>query len=362
MNKKMKILDLFCGAGGLSLGFEKAGFQIVGGVEFDSEIIETHVKNFPKAINICDDIKKISNKKVTSLFKNKVDGIIGGPPCQGFSAANKQQSEKEKKEKNRLFYEYIRFIRLLKPKFFVIENVKQILTKENGYAKKHIYEITSKLGYRVSSEVLTASDYGVPQKRQRAIIVGIRKDLGFEFDFKTIKKAQKVNVYEAISDLYPIDNLANPSSVTRITRRPRSAYQILMRKNSKDRLYNHEVKYPIAKIQNRIRHVPQGGNWTDVPERLWDTKRLNRHSSAYRRLSEDDFSITIDTGHMNYFHPIYDRVPTVRESARLQSFPDDFIFVGNKTCQYTQVGNAVPPLMAQALAKAIRKKINNAKK
>lgn len=357
----MNILDLFCGAGGLSLGFEKAGFNIVGGVEFDPEIIKTHEKNFPNAINICDDIRKIDDITVLKNFKNKVDGIIGGPPCQGFSAANMWQSEEEKIEKNRLFFEYIRFIKLLKPKFFVIENVKQILTKEDGFAKNQIYEITTKLGYKVNSKVLTASDYGVPQKRQRAIFVGIRNDFDFEFNFDDIKKEDKVNVYDAISDLYSIDKLVDYNSADKIIDKPKSQYQKLMRKNSKDKLFNHDIKYPIEKVQKRMSYVPQGGNWQDVPEELWDTKRSNRHSSAYRRLSEKDLSITIDTGHMNYFHPIYNRIPSVRESARIQSFPDDFIFVGSKTCQFTQVGNAVPPLMAEALAKAIRKKIENEK-
>ena len=348
---KYSVVDLFCGAGGLSLGFQNAGFNISGGVEFDNTVIKTHEKNFPNAINICADIRNISDEDVLKNFKNKSDVIIGGPPCQGFSAANKWQSDEEKVEKNRLFYEYIRFVRLLKPKVFVIENVKQILTRENGYAKSEILRITQELGYNVNFETLKASDYGVPQKRERAIFVGIRNDLNTTFDFKAIKKKKTVNVKEAISDLYGVVNEVD--EFFELDTKPQSDYQKLMRKNSDDKIYNHLTKFPCEKVQKRMEFVPQGGNWRDVPPEMWDTQRTNRHSSAYRRLNEKDVSITIDTGHMNYFHPLYNRVPTVRESARIQSFPDDFVFVGNKTNQYLQVGNAVPPLMAQALASAV---------
>ena len=346
------VLDLFCGAGGLSLGFQKAGFKIIGGVEFDNTIMKTHEKNFPEAININEDIRNIDDDTILRLFGNKVDVIIGGPPCQGFSAANKWQSDEEKIEKNRLFFEYIRFVKLLNPKVFVIENVKQILTKENGYAKNEILNITKKLGYIVSEpKVLVASDYGVPQKRERAIFVGIRSDLNKNFDYNKIHKRKKVTVGEAISDLYGI--VTDDDNPFVIQTNPKSEYQSLMRKHSNNLIYNHYTKFPMKKVQERMSYVKQGENWRSVPEELWDTKRSNRHSSAYKRLKENDLSITIDTGHMNYFHPLYHRVPTVRESARIQSFPDDFIFVGNRTSQFMQVGNAVPPLMAQALANAI---------
>lgn len=351
---KYNVLDLFCGAGGLSLGFQNAGFNISGGVEFDKEIMKTHEKNFPNAINICADIRNITDEQVLEQFGNRVDVIIGGPPCQGFSAANKWQSEEEKIEKNRLFYEYIRFIKILKPKVFVIENVRQILTKEDGYAKKEIMRITGELGYTVSEpRVLIASDYGVPQKRERAIFVGVRNDLNTEFDYDYIQKKKKVTVREAISDLYGIQT--DGEAPFKLNNPPESDYEKMMREHSQDIISNHFTKFPKEIVQKRMSYVPQGGNWRDVPVELWDTQRSNRHSSAYRRLKEDDVSITIDTGHMNYFHPLENRVPTVRESARIQSFPDDFIFEGSRTNQYLQVGNAVPPLMAQAVGEAIMK-------
>ena len=337
-NKKLEVLDLFCGAGGLSYGFKLAGFSIVGGVEWDKAAMETHSTNFKSKFEFCGDIKEISDETIIKNLKG-VDVIIGGPPCQGFSSANRHEKEKDD-PRNKLFFEYLRFIRILHPKVFVIENVKEILTKDNGFAKNRIIEITEELGYSVNVEVLNASEYGVPQVRRRAIFVGIASDLGCKFDFNNLTKVSKpVTVYEAIVDIcYPDQNIKN---------------KFLNYAKDTDVLYNHNPKKPNDKVIERMKYVPQGGNWKDVPPELWDTQRDNRHSSAYKRLSFNEPSITIDTGHMNYFHPIFHRVPTVRESARLQSFPDSFIFCGNQGEQYRQVGNAVPPLMAKEIAKEI---------
>ena len=346
--KKLRVLDLFCGAGGLSLGFRLAGFEIVGGVEWDKAAMETHKKNFKTKFEFCGDIRQISDKRIEETIKN-VDVIIGGPPCQGFSAANRYEKEEED-PRNKLFFEYLRFVKKLKPKAFVIENVRQILTKDNGYAKNRILEITEKLGYVVKVDVLLASDYGVPQDRRRAIFVGIRKDYGVAFDFDSMEKSdRKYTVFDAIGDLcYPNENITNNF--------------LRYAKDINEMIANHNPKYPCEKVQKRISYVPQGGNWQDVPKELWDTQRNNRHSSAYKRLSFDEPSITIDTGHMNYFHPIENRTPTVRESARLQSFPDSFVFEGNQSEQLRQVGNAVPPLMARAIAKQILKLISEGEK
>ena len=343
---KLSVLDLFCGAGGLSLGFKLGGCKIIGGVEWDSAAMETHKNNFKSEFEFCGDIKNITNEMITNRIKN-VDIIIGGPPCQGFSSANRHEKENDD-PRNKLFFEYLRFIEVLKPKAFVIENVRQILTKDNGYAKSRILDITDKLGYYVDVKVLLASDYGVPQNRRRAIFVGIRKDLKRRFDFAAMKKSSHIfTVYDAIADIcYPEEKIDN-------------AYLRYVR--DCDELKNHNPKLPNKKVQNRISYVPQGGNWRDVPEELWDSKRDNRHSSAYKRLSFNEPSITIDTGHMNYFHPIFNRIPTVRESARLQSFPDSFVFYGNQGQQYRQVGNAVPPLMAKAIAEQLVKTIKEAK-
>lgn len=332
----LKVLDLFCGAGGLSYGFKLGGFDIVGGVEWDKAAMETHSKNFKTKFEYCGDIKEISDDRILKEL-NGVDVIIGGPPCQGFSAANRHEKEMDD-PRNKLFFEYLRFVKLLKPKAFVIENVRQILTKDKGYAKDRILEITHELGYKVNVEVLLASDYGVPQDRRRAVFVGIRNDLGKSFDFSKMPKVnKKMTVYDAIGDIYyPDRNITNTF--------------LKYARDTDGILSNHEPKFPKEIVQKRMSYVPQGGNWEYVPKELWDTQRDNRHSSAYRRLDFNLPSITIDTGHMNYFHPIENRIPTVRESARLQSFPDSFIFYGNQGQQFRQVGNAVPPLMAKAIA------------
>ena len=351
------VLDLFCGAGGLSLGFKMAGFDIVGGIDFNQEAIDTHALNFKDGFHFCGDISTLDNEFVLKNFEGKVDVIIGGPPCQGFSTANMQQKDHKDDERNKLFYQFIRFVELLKPKAFVMENVRGILTKDGGHVKEAMMKIMNDLGYNVDVRVLVASDYGVPQKRMRAFFVGTSKSLGEPFNFDNIQKNPMVTVKDAIGDLYDLDNETKLSTVDdkfNLEVEPSCEYQKLMRKDSDNILHNHNIRYPKDVVQTRMSHVPEGGNWKDVPDELWDTIRTNRHSSAYRRLNSQDVSITIDTGHMNYFHPRYNRVPTVRESARIQSFPDDFIFTGGQGAQFRQVGNAVPPLLSKAIADTLK--------
>lgn len=353
--RKFNVLDLFCGAGGLSLGFKHAGFSIVGGVEFDSVAMETHRLNFDKnheaIFEYCGDISQIPDSEIYNI-RNDIDVIIGGPPCQGFSNGNRQQ-KLEDDPRNNLFFEYIRFVKIINPKVFLIENVPQILTRNNGYAKKEILRITSELGYKVSVKVLRSEDYGVPQKRRRTFFVGIRNDIGVMFDFDKIQPIfRETTVYDAIGDLSILETCENFNTLKYLSRNEIQNYYY---NSNADFIFNHEPVTHAQKVIDRIKYVPQGGNWKDVPENLWDTKRMNRHSSAYRRLNYMEPSITIDTGHMNYFHPIFNRVPTVRESARIQSFTDDFIFKGTQTQQLRQVGNAVPPVLAQAIAIEIKK-------
>lgn len=354
--KENKVLDLFCGAGGLSLGFELAGYKIVGGVDFQKDAIETHEANFKDSTSICGDITQISNEQIIDMFGNgKVDVIIGGPPCQGFSAGNRQQ-KLEDDPRNKLFFEFIRFVKVLQPKAVVIENVRQILTKNDGFARKSILKILDDLGYNVEVRVLNSSEYGVPQVRNRAVFIGIKKEIG-NVNYDKIKKiSKKVTVEEAIGELYDIEGSEGEEYF--IKKEPQTAFQKYVRATD-SKITEHVMKYPNEKVQKRMSFVPEGGNWRDVPEELWDTKRDNRHSSAYKRLDSKEPSITIDTGHMNYFHPIYNRVPTVRESARLQSFPDRFVFKGTPTSQLRQVGNAVPPLMAKAVAELIKEDLKN---
>ena len=350
-NKKYTVLDLFCGCGGISYGFEMAGFDIIGGIDFNKDATDTFKKNFPNAIVQCADISTISDTSIKELFSG-VDVIIGGPPCQGFSTANRHQKEIDD-PRNKLFFQYIRFVTILKPKVILIENVRGILTRDNGYAKERITELLKEQNYELNMQVLDASDYGVPQKRKRAIMIGIRQDFLDEiFDFSRLRTQPPVTVSDALSDLY-----AEESDLMNSCRKETPAlcsYQKFLKEGS-DFVFDHEIHYPADKVQKRISYVPQGGNWADVPEDLWPSDRKNRHSSAYKRLKEDTQSCTIDTGnaHSNYFHPLYNRIPSIRESARLQSFPDRFHFEGTRGSRYKQVGNAVPPLLAKAVADAI---------
>lgn len=353
--KKLNVLDLFCGCGGISEGFKMAGYNIIGGVDFNKDATDTFAKNFEGAKVVCGDITQISNDDIKKDY-HKVDIIIGGPPCQGFSSANRWQKEKDD-PRNKLFFEYLRFVEVLKPKAVMIENVRGLLTRDNGYAKDRITDLLEGMNYSVKMQVLDASEYGVPQCRKRAIIIGVNNDYCSEpFNFEEIKKLPKVTVDEALSDIYDFESQPNIPVYTQPV--AKSEYQTLMKDGTKE-LHDHEVKYPADIVQKRISFVPQGGNWQDVPPELWPSQRQNRHSSAYKRLKQDSQSCTIDTSnaHSNYFHPLYNRIPSVRESARLQSFPDSFLFAGPRGSKYKQVGNAVPPLLAKAVALAIKEHI-----
>lgn len=355
--KKLKVLDLFCGCGGLSEGFKLAGYEIVGGIDFNQAAIATYNKNFGEGTGHCFDLLDMDEEQIKKELGclNDIDVIIGGPPCQGFSSANRYKIEGQD-PRNKLFFEFVKFVDLARPKAIIIENVSGIITMDNGYAKNRIYEIFTSRGYTVNHQILLASDYGVPQKRKRNFFVMIK---GKSFDFNTVKRAKNiVTVKEAIGELYEYEHNNCGSFV--LESKPVTLYQKYVRSKS-NTIFNHEVRYPAEKVQARIAYVPQGGNWQDVPSHLWPTKRNNRQSSAYKRLEESAVSVTIDTGnnHSNYFHPLYNRIPTVREAARLQSFPDDFIFIGNRSEQYRQVGNAVPPLLSKAIADAVLEVIKN---
>lgn len=352
----MDIIDLFCGAGGMSLGFEKAGFHSVLAIDKWNDAIVTYNANREKACGTTVDIHDFNNEELEEIkSKNDIHGIIGGPPCQGFSLVGTRLTNDPR---NSLYIEYVRFVSVIKPDFFVLENVPGLLSMENGKFKEDIIKRFSELGYNVSYEVLKASDYGVPQSRKRVFFIGLSKNIfgnNHYFNFDVVKKREQVSTSMAIGDL---PSLRNENSSNCYDKKPQNDYQKLMRENS-DILLNHQGTQHTEQTVKIISMVPDGGGIKDIPEEYYSVRNYN---NAFRRMDSKLPSNTIDCGHRNYFHYKENRVPTVRESARIQSFPDLYEFKGSKTSQYTQVGNAVPPLLAFSIAMAIKEEMNNIKK
>ena len=346
MSDNNTVIDLFCGCGGLSLGFEMAGYDVKLAIDNWGDALNTYARNHKTTKTLCSDLMKLRPEEVEEKFNlHSVSVIIGGPPCQGFSIAGKRIIEDDR---NKLYKSFVRFVEYFKPKAFVMENVPNILSIGNGAIKDAIFKDFENLGYDVECKVLTASSYGVPQNRRRAIFVGL-KNVKFEFPDKAAKHI--VTSSEAISDLpeYSLkDGAPYPSE-------PLSTYQALVRKDSKG-VYNHQITEHSQRTKDIISLVPDGGNYKDLPLALQSTRKVH---IAWTRLNSQKPSFTIDTGHRHHFHYKYNRIPTVRESARIQSFPDRFVFTGSRTSQNKQVGNAVPPLMAKAIAEQLLKYLNS---
>lgn len=302
----MKVLDLFSGCGGFSKGFADAGFETIAFVEWWKPAATTFLHNHLHALHLGTDITQISDKKIEQLM-GKVEIVVGGPPCQGFSLCGKRD---KKDQRNTLYKEYLRFIRILLPKIAIMENVAGLLSMKNANNEPVINLILKDfidLGYSVTYKVLKASDYGVPQNRKRLIIIATKLNLYPE------PKENKITVHEAIKDL-PFEETQQ----------------------------NGHVHFKVTQsTQEKINNLKQG-------ERI-----SNKFNFSRQRIYANKPSKTIVT-HNIYIHPYYNRFLTPRELARLQSFPDDFIFCGAKTAMTKQIGNAVPPLLAKAIATKIK--------
>ena len=349
MKKELNVVDLFCGAGGLSFGFAKAGFNIILGVDNDKDSKETFLKNHPDSQYLLKDIRSVSKDEILSLIGDKkIDLLIGGPPCQGFSVSGKRVYMDSR---NSLYLEFFRILDILKPNHALIENVPGLKGLFEGRALKSILEEFSKRGYKTNHYILKADEYGVPQVRKRIIIVASKKG---EFEFP-LPLSTQVTLGDAINDL-PIleDSIEEDQYISK----PKNEYQNLMRINS-NKIHNHIASNHSDRTKSIIGLVPEGGNYKNLPKELRNTRKVH---IAWTRLNSSKPSLTIDTGHRHHFHPWANRIPTVRESARIQSFPDNFIFYGSKTSQYRQVGNAVPPLLAEAIAQQLKKWINDENK
>lgn len=344
---KYNVIDLFCGCGGLSCGFERAGYNILLGIDNDAKALETFETNHNNAKSICRDITQITYENdIKPLIGNKrIDIIIGGPPCQGMSLSGLRQFDDPR---NKLYLSYIRLVDEIRPKAFVIENVPGLVSLFGGKIKESIISKFTQMGYKIQYKVLCASDYGVPQMRKRVVFVGTAKGM---FSFPEPCNSE-ITCAMALSDLPPLETEIGQDT-QRYATEPQNAYQMLMRKNSKE-VKNHIAARHSEKVQKIISLVPDGGNYKDLPAKYKSSRNFH---VAWTRFNSQRPAPTIDTGHRHHFHFKYNRVPTVRECARLQSFPDDFLFLGNKTQQFRQVGNAVPPLLAEIIAVQLKKEL-----
>lgn len=356
---KPAAIALFCGCGGLSHGFAMVGYNIVLGIDNDSTSLETFRKNHPEAKSVLGDLTELqSDDIVRHIGSRSIDVVIGGPPCQGMSLAGPRKFDDPR---NRLFRSFARITEDLQPNAFVLENVPGLLGLYKGEIKNAILQEFGQIGYSIKFRILNAADYGVPQIRDRVFFVGFRKkETGFVFPEPThfaegsvfLNKPKYITCENALSDLPPLEDEIG-EEMQSYPVGPLNEYQEYARKDSKF-VFNHIGTRHSDKVRKIISLVTEGGNYKELPDHLKDTRKFN---IAWTRYHSKKPAPTIDTGHRHHFHYKYNRIPTVRESARLQSFPDSFIFCGSKTEQYRQVGNAVPPLLAAALGRQLLKHI-----
>ena len=343
-----KVIDLFAGVGGLSLGFEKCGFDVILANEYDPSIAAADEMKHKGTKMIVGDITALDLEKTFGSYEGKVDVVIGGPPCQGFSQKGQRKTIHD--ERNFLFKYYVRVVGLVKPRYFVMENVPNLLTAEGGYFRKEIEELFNSMGYQLKMGVLNASDYGVPQNRRRAVIIGKRNG-----DAPALPEPHNatVTIWDAISDLaYLNSGEGNEEQEYRFE--PQSEYQKKLRDGS-NVLYNHVATKHSELALERLAMIPPNAGREVLPKEHL-TKSI--YSGTWTRMRKDEISVTITTrfdtpSSGKFTHPFLNRAITVREAARIQSFPDSFKFIGNKGSQMKQVGNAVPPLLAEAIASVI---------
>jgi len=351
MGRKIGVVDLFSGAGGFSHGFRSAGFRVLAGIDNDPYSINTYRLNFKTSRAINEDLRALSSqtKSFIRSIKSSTDVVVGGPPCQGFSIAGKRLADDPR---NKLYKEYIEVVDYLRPTYVVMENVPTILSLKNGKISQGIISDLELLGYQVAVCTVNASDYGIPQNRRRTFFIG--KLRSTPVSFKDIEKvSEKLTTFDAISDL-PYHTRYFSEDPLPYTKSPKNEYQSKMREKS-ELIYNHWCVEHKPETTRIINMVPDGGNYKDLPRSLQSTRKVN---IAWTRMNSKKPSFTIDAGHNHHFHYSANRVPTVRESARIQSFPDNFVFKGIKTSQFRQVGNAVPPLLVKGLARMILRDIS----
>ena len=371
--KKNFIIDLFSGAGGLSLGFEMANFRVGLAIELEENYYNAYKLNHPETLCLNRDITELDCGEILDKFvKNiEINGIIGGPPCIGFSTVGNRRPDDPR---NMLIYYFIQWVNYFKPQFFVMENVPGILSMSNGKVVEKVIELYSEIGYSCKMEVLLAADYGVPQLRRRVFFIGTpedsilslkiqktnRKDGNQKGSFEKDKLSSYLTVMDAISDILDIKPFVKKRTenlVKEYSHPPKTQFQEYLRKES-DKLYDHFAPNHSELVMKRISHINQGENHISLPK---EYQLKGGYPNIYGRLHLNKPADTI-TGNCGcvsapgrFIHPTQNRAISIREAARLQSFPDRYRLCGNMGEKYRQVGNAVPPLMAYAVAKSIKK-------
>lgn len=331
MNTVLSYIDLFSGAGGFSLGFDNKGFQNIFSIDIEPSFCETYKYNFPNHKLIEKDISLVSDEEIKYLKKvEDVDVIIGGPPCQGFSLAGNIGRKFIEDPRNRLFKEFVRIVKIVNPKFFVMENVARLYNHNKGETRKEIISDFEKLGYKVECKILNSADYGVPQVRKRIIFIGSRDNRKIEFPKKTTEKY--LTVKEAIQN-YPALSAGEESIIP-----------------------NHTAMAHSVQMLEKMSYISDGGNRNEIPVNI---RPKTGDVRKYIRYKSDEPSVCVTGDMRKIFHYEQNRALTVRELAKLQSYPDDFIFKGTKISQQQQVGNSVPPKMAEAIASVIIKMSEN---
>lgn len=344
-------VDLFSGAGGMSLGAEWAGVKVKLALELDESAFSTYSKNHPECLTLRGDAQKIFDIRWAATDPSEMV-VFGGPPCQGFSTSN-QRTRTKKNEKNWLYLSFIAFVANVRPAWVVFENVRGIIETEGGMFAKQVEADLKRLGYFTSSGLLNAADFGVPQVRSRFFIIGRHGQMAPPLP-KPPKRRQLVTVAEALADL-PKLRVGAETSVLPYSRPAKSAYAKLLRGRLK-KCSGHLVSKNATYVVKRYAKIPPGGNWADVPQSMMKNyaDRTRCHTGIYKRLVLGKPSVVIGNFRKNMLiHPTQDRGLSVREAARLQSFPDSFTFEGSIGLQQQQVGNAVPPLLAHAIFKTV---------
>ena len=375
----MNIIDLFAGCGGMSLGFRMSGFTAVAASEIDEWAGDTYTFNHPESKLIRGDIREVRDwdAVIPRKFKANIDGVVGGPPCQGFSLSG---SRDRHDPRNSLFMDFVRCLKHYQPRFFVMENVRGLLSMRTAQGKPVIEIILSKCtaaGYKATYSVLNAAHYGTPQLRERVFIIGVRKDFPYSkthiFPRPTVNLEEYVTVDMAISDLPPIE-AGEGAEYQEYYTEPQNVYQQWARQGSSG-VFNHVAMRHTQRLIERFKVIQHGQSVADVPEEHSALKRGNPKIKSGKVYGQNNMRVygnapspTVAASFQsNFIHPHLNRNFTAREGARLQSFPDSYIFKGRRTTmswekslsQYQQIGNAVPPLLAKAIAQNIARYFKN---